>query len=309
VNDRRIELSWKTPTSRIKETFDAVCVCNGHYSLPAFPDLPGLKEFEGRTMHSIEYDAPESFSGLRVLCVGGRASGTDLAREISLFAKEVYLSDPSLQEEKREGNVSLLPRSVSVGEEGVLFEGGQMVDVDVIIFCTGYDYHFPFINHQSNIDLRVNPGEKRVSPLYRQIWHARHTNLSFIGLPHSVVPFPLFELQAQAIAKSLTAPDVLPPLQTRLDSAAADFSLGGPNKGGVRDTHFLGSHQWDYCRDIARMAGVYDEEVENHITTNQVIYDHAGAQRKGTFPGGPDEYRSLSYTRIDDRQSFTFFKA
>ena len=30
-------------------------------------------------------------------------------------------------------------------------------DIDVIIFCSGYDYH---------LDLEVIPGERRVSPLY-----------------------------------------------------------------------------------------------------------------------------------------------
>lgn len=39
-------------------------------------------------------------------------------------------------------------------------------DIDVIIFCSGYDYHFPFINKDSNLDLEVIPGERRVSPLY-----------------------------------------------------------------------------------------------------------------------------------------------
>ena len=37
-----------------------------------------------------------------------------------------------------------------------------------------------------------------VKPLYEQLWHAQYPSLTFIGLQHSVVPFPFFELQAEA---------------------------------------------------------------------------------------------------------------
>ena len=66
-----------------------------------------------------------------------------------------------------------------------------------------YEYQFPFLNDNSNLELEVRPGERRVMPLYEQLWHARHVNLAFVGLPHSVVPFPLFELQAEAIVAQL----------------------------------------------------------------------------------------------------------
>ena len=63
--------------------FDAVFVANGHYSLPQVPPIPGIQHFQGKTMHSIEYDSPSAFKGLRVLCIGGRASGADIAREMA----------------------------------------------------------------------------------------------------------------------------------------------------------------------------------------------------------------------------------
>jgi hypothetical protein len=71
-------------------------------------------------------------------------------------------------------------------------------NVDTIVFCSGYDYSFPFINDVPNLELNAIPGEHRVMLLYEQLWHARYPNLAFIGLPHSVVPFPFFELQAEA---------------------------------------------------------------------------------------------------------------
>jgi len=46
-------------------------------------------------MHSISYDDPSFFAGQTVLCIGGRASGVDVAREFVTTggARNVYLSD------------------------------------------------------------------------------------------------------------------------------------------------------------------------------------------------------------------------
>ncbi|CAN0158145.1 unnamed protein product, partial [Hapterophycus canaliculatus] len=72
-------------TTRVAEVFDAVCVCSGHYDEPSIPPAEGLSEFRGTSMHSKEYDRPgvEAFVGKRVLCVGSRSSGADIAREVS----------------------------------------------------------------------------------------------------------------------------------------------------------------------------------------------------------------------------------
>lgn len=69
----------------VTEVFDAVCVCNGHYDDPFTPKTPGFDGFRGISMHARAYDQPEveAFMGRRVLCVGSRSSGTDIAREVS----------------------------------------------------------------------------------------------------------------------------------------------------------------------------------------------------------------------------------
>lgn len=68
-----------------KEVFEAVCVCNGHFDEGFVPGYEGFQEFRGTSMHSRAYDRPdvEAFVGKRVLCVGSKSSGTDIAREVS----------------------------------------------------------------------------------------------------------------------------------------------------------------------------------------------------------------------------------
>lgn len=64
-----------------EEEFDAVVVANGHFDIPYTPEFPGLREcYKGRVLHSRNYDCPSVCAGLRVLCVGYKSSGTDIAR-------------------------------------------------------------------------------------------------------------------------------------------------------------------------------------------------------------------------------------
>jgi len=321
----QIKLEWESVQSddmhitSHSQIFDAVCVCNGHYASPANPIIPGIEEFEGEIIHSITYDDPSIYKNKKVLCVGGRASGSDVAREISRYAKHVYLSDttcPTLIDGKpfTEENVSWVPRTSEVLANSVVSFGSTCditPEVDIIIFCSGYDYQFPFINDHSNLDLSVVPGERRVKPLYEQLWHARYPSLTFIGLQHSVVPFPFFELQAEAVVSQLVSDDstskswTLPPLDVRIDHAEKDANFGGPKSPGrVQDTHFLGSYQWDECLKYARFAGLCDESLQKYIMTNKAIYNHSGEERKILFPGGPDGYRYNSYVRDDENESF-----
>lgn len=317
----QIQLEWTDQCQNItcSETFDSVLVCNGHYAAPSAPRIPGLNDndggdttsatyFKGQVMHSIEYDTPQPFQGQVVLCIGGRASGADLAREISQYATHVYLSDTTCSETSQDGKVTLVPKTIAIEPDGsVRFDGNCPIrpnDIDTIILCSGYDYQFPFVNEHSKLpDFSATPGERRVQPLVHQLWHARYPSLAFLGLPHSVVPFPLFELQSEAIVAQWTIQNDnhdsrLPALSERLQMAQLDAESGGPkNTPRMQDTHFLGDFQWDYCRQMAKLAGLLDKDMEAYIETNRALYDHAGAARKSESPGGPDHYRSIRYAR------------
>jgi hypothetical protein len=275
----QISIQWKHQESTRQQIFDTVCICNGHYALPSIPNLPGMQSFKGQILHAIEYDTPDSYANKTVLCIGARASGADIAKEIGLVATKVYLSDSSCIERKEYGNVVLMPRTLSANKEGGVHfsnEADAVRDIDVIIFCSGYDYDFPFINEDSKIDLKFVQGERRVTPLYEQLWHAKYPSVAFIGLPHSVVPFPMFEIQANVVREvcqlQFTGQDgILPPSTERLKAAELDAASGGPDDPGrIQDTHFLGSYQWDYCRKLAKLGGFYDQSTENYISTNKV---------------------------------------
>ena len=70
-------------------TYDAVVVCNGHYSAPRCPDIKGSDIFPGQVMHSHNYRHNEGFRGQVVVLVGASASGEDICREIAEVADKV----------------------------------------------------------------------------------------------------------------------------------------------------------------------------------------------------------------------------
>lgn len=332
----KIRVEWENAQSKEEHSdiFDAVFVCNGHYGIPFTPDIQGLRENlpkQVRLVHAIDYDTPEGFEDQVVLCVGGKASGSDLARDISSVAKHVYLSDNActkaiLPPDKEcnpgnNGRVTIVPGTKSVLEDGsIQFSHDCPIrpQVDVIVFCTGYDFSFPFINNgiqassddgktvlTSNLELRVVSGERRVMPLFEQLWHAHYPNIAFVGLPYGILPFPIFELQVEAVIGqwpgrhvSSENATVLPDRKTRIKAALVDATSGGAKKSGrIQDTHILGGFQWEYCRRLAKWANIYDERLDAYLRTNEEIYNDASRNRDKTLPGESDWYREVLYER------------
>lgn len=72
--------------------------------------------------------------------------------------------------------------------------------VDTVLYCTGYNYSFPFLGSDSPVSVHEN----RVGPLYKHVFPTQAPTLAFVGLPWKVVPFPQFQLQAQWIAGVLS---------------------------------------------------------------------------------------------------------
>ena len=86
---------------------------------------------------------------------------------------------------------------------------GVTEEIDDVILCTGYEYNFPFLEAIAE-KLPLSWSNKCVTPLYKHIFHLKYPSISFIGLPYSVVPFMLFEIQAYFVASVYTGKTLLP---------------------------------------------------------------------------------------------------
>ncbi|XP_069178110.1 uncharacterized protein [Procambarus clarkii] len=235
-------------------TVDAIFVCNGHYSVPRLPQIEDIEKFKGRQSHSHDYREPSSYKGATVVILGAAASGLDIAIELSTVAKEVILSHnlPTPVPSELPPNVRQVRGVVSALENGFVFGDGSSAEADVIMYCTGYTFSFPFLSKECGITVEDNI----VKPLYKHLINTKYTSMAFIGIPFLVCPFPLFDFQVQFFLKTVTQTVTLPSkmeMDEDTDKAIRDLcSKGLP----IRYFPKLGSLQWQYNEDLARMAGI-----------------------------------------------------
>ncbi|KAK9721804.1 monooxygenase [Basidiobolus ranarum] len=250
------------------EYFDAVIVCNGHYTVPYVPDVPGLKEFvkanPDRVSHSRQYKKPQGYVDQSVLVIGGGYSGLEIAREITFHADKVYQSvtekgrpvDTSEGSGVNPSKIRTVTKVVQFDAENdtIHFDDGTKLDriPDHIIFATGYLYSFPFISQLCTDDEEFIKKEKiltngfKVHNIYEQIFYIPNPTLSFVGLPNKVAPFPLFQYQATLISKVLSGKVSLPSAEEMLCSYQQESSEWKGKK-----FHVFRTREVDYCNRIS----------------------------------------------------------
>lgn len=85
--------------------------------------------------------------------------------------------------------------------------GKQLVNLDAVIFATGYLFSFPFLPFEK--DAIIVDGQN-VTGLYKWMFYMNNPTLSFVGLPIRVVPMPLMQSQSTVIARVLSQRIPLP---------------------------------------------------------------------------------------------------
>lgn len=238
------------------EHFDAVAVCNGHYTVPQVPHLTGADSYAGRLMHSHSYREPASFADERVVILGARASGVDIARDIASVARRVFLCAREHQGSTTEGAAANIERRATIAAlesgDARLTDGTRLSAIDSVVLCTGYRYAFPFVDPAANL---VEVEDSDVGPLWLSLLAIRAPTLALVGLPFMVVPFPLFERQAAFFAAVLARNAELPDYATR--SADLARERADADRRGVARRHRLrmGDAQVSYANDLARRCG------------------------------------------------------
>lgn len=293
---QRPNTTWKVTVQNVQsgqeseEQFDAVIVCNGHYSVPNLPPLKGLDKFKGQQMHSHDYRKPEAFEGRTVVILGAAASGTDIGLEVATCAKKVYLShnNPRLP--------SVLPTNMSQvsgvvscsGPKEFELSDGSRLEADVILFCTGYHYTFPFLD-DAKVGLTIE--NRIVAPLYKHMIHTGYPSLCFIGIPIQICPFPQFDLQVQLFLKTLSGQLKLPSKEEmEMDTGK---EMQDKLAHGVAQKHFhkMGHTQWQYNRQLANMAALQPVPV-----AVETLYNDVHARRKEHLC----TYKKESYSMAGD---------
>ncbi|XAR70436.1 hypothetical protein NMG60_11027283 [Bertholletia excelsa] len=289
VEGGKWEVRSENAGNQLEEVYDAVVVCNGHYTEPRIAEIPGIETWPGKQIHSHNYRVPEPFHGQLlgqnwfhlhcmkfhakndkgmpimdcgiqslnikvVILIGGSASAADISRELAGVAKEVHIASRSVIQGttgKLPGydNVWLHSMIESVHEDGtVKFQDGGAAHGDTILHCTGYKFHFPFLDTSCTVSVEDN----RVGPLYQHVFPPLLAPwLSFVGLPWQIIPFPLFELQSKWVAGVLSNRIKLPSSEEMMEDVKAFYKKLEESGMPKRYTHQAGDYQFEYTDWLA----------------------------------------------------------
>ena len=130
------------------EVFDHVICCSGHFSTPNTPYFPGMERYGGRVLHSHDFRDAAHFAGQDVMVIGSSYSAEDIGSQCWKYgAKSLtacYRTNP--MGFHWPDNWETKPLLERVEGKTCFFKDGTSKDIDVIILCTGYLHHFPFLS-------------------------------------------------------------------------------------------------------------------------------------------------------------------
>ncbi|KAK8693429.1 hypothetical protein V6N13_071013 [Hibiscus sabdariffa] len=268
-----------------EEVFEAVVICNGNFSEPIVAEFPGRDIWPGLQVHSHNYRTPEPFENKVVVLIGNGPSAVDILKEISPLAKQVHqaVRTPSFQLIR--GGIydnawqhSMIEHAHKDGK--VEFQDGTSVHADVIIHCTGYKYHYPFLKSNGIVTVDDN----RVGPLYKHVFPpSLAPRLSFVGLNYRVVIFKVMELQAKWVAKVLSGTVELPSQEAMASSVEELYSKMEKTGLPKHHTHSLQNDEVEYVSWLAAQLKIELPKRWKEITLFSTIL-------KGIFENG-DMYR------------------
>ena len=260
-------------------------------------------------MHSCDYRVPETFTGKKLLVVGGGPSARDIALEIIQTAKHVIITPStysstyvdtfpnvsrtplSITFTDRGSLTRVLPKEASTGEETPKVEH----EADVIILGTGYQFNIPFIGSHCG----VNVSRGRVAPLYRHIVNCNHSSMAFIGLLTGLPGIGAgVEDQVLFYKAYLDGRMELPGIEDMKRHCEKEYRQRREKGLPEHDAHFMGAERiFDYCRHLAKEAGfetvepVLEDMFLAHVINIQI---------------NPLNFREYEYTKTSN-ETFTIF--
>ncbi len=195
--NNKFELSYQDKANNkiLVDNFDFVVVSTGHFSVPYIPEYKGMNSFPGRIMHSHDFRDAEEFRNKNVIVLGSSYSAEDVALQCNKYgAKSVTIgyrnNAMGFKWPKGMKEVHYLDR---LEGKKAIFKDGTGQDADVIILCTGYLHHFPFLDE----DLQLKTHNRLYPPkLYKGVVWQKNHKLLYLGMQDQFHTFNMFDCQA-----------------------------------------------------------------------------------------------------------------
>ncbi|KAI7742065.1 hypothetical protein M8C21_030071, partial [Ambrosia artemisiifolia] len=196
-----------------------------------------------------------------VVVIGSGPSAVDISREIAMVSKEVHMSSRSplvkVAKSDKFNNMWQHSKINCISEDGwITFQDGFSTDADIILHCTGYKLHLPFLKTNGMVIVE----DKRIGPLYKHVFPPQLApRLSFVGIPERSYPFIITECQSRWIAYTLSAKVSLPSEDEMLNEIEKHYKEMKEKGLPEHSTHQLGFKP-DYLEWMWAQTGMVMEK-------------------------------------------------
>ncbi|CUM67334.1 uncharacterized protein PRCAT00005027001 [Priceomyces carsonii] len=253
-----------------QDVFDAIVVATGHYHVPYVPCVPGLgsiiEKFPSKVHHAKYFRNTDVYKDKTILIIGSRASGADLSKLIADKAYKVFQSIRSIENTKvisKKANVYQKPlinkfEVTSDDTIKVFFDDDSLLlNPDFIIYCTGYQFSFPFLNNLKG-NGKVTKDGQIIPDLYQHTILIDEPLITFIGIPIDAVSFRVFEYQAILISRYLAGRIELPDVKEQRNWAEDRMQ----KKGATRAYHTIGAIEaLEYINTLTRLGHLKESTI------------------------------------------------
>ncbi|XP_026315023.1 senecionine N-oxygenase-like isoform X1 [Hyposmocoma kahamanoa] len=236
------------------EEYDFVVVGTGHHSKPNMPNIPGERLFNGTIIHSHDYRVPDAYKDRRVLMIGSGPSGMDISLDVAETAKTLIHSHHSVVNFRTPfpANYIKKPDVKEFNENGAIFVDGTYEDLDDVIYCTGFEYDYPFIDETSGLTL----SKRSLTPLHNYMVNIHQPTMVFMGLLVRACLVIAIDAQSQYATALFKGNFTLPTKEKMLEiwqkRVEAIRSKGKP----ISHIHFVDHYEDQYYEELTRESGI-----------------------------------------------------
>ncbi len=227
------------------EEFDYVVVANGHFSTPNVPHFEGFDSFSGRVMHAHDFRDALEFKDKDVLIIGTSYSAEDIGSQCWKYGcKSVTVSHRTApMGYDWPDNWQEVPLLQKLDKDTAHFKDGSSKKVDVVILCTGYQHHFPFMSES----LTLHTANRLASAdLYKGVVFNGNPAVMYLGMQDQWYTFNMFDAQAwyarDVIMGKISVPDEA--------ARAADVVARVAAEDAIEDDYGAIRYQGDYVKEL-----------------------------------------------------------
>ncbi len=227
-----------------------------------------------RALHTVGYPLPWLFWRVVELLLRGQqkldtkiANGKNLVPdhpvEYDAYTEVTMVPRPGFTNMIRKGEISAHRSGLqSFSINALTLQDGDTLDVDCVVFGTGWKTGFGFLPDKLREDLGEGPDGIY---LYRHILHPNAPNLAFVGRASSFMSVTTFTLQARWLAEAVTGHVDLPTahiMQTQINALRnwkQSWMPDGPSRSATLLLHMAHYHDELLCdigADPLRKKGV-----------------------------------------------------